>query len=246
MNLAFEKVYLPYLLLKKKRYAGIKYAGGKVTMEMKGIDCIRRDRPKLLRQISLQILESLLKTQNIEKAMDQLKIYLENIVKEQLPFEDFILSKSVNATYVSENLPHLGALKRMQARGEEIPPVGARMHFVVCKGLSGSPLYDRTESPGFAKESKKEIDFEYYLESLFTPLQSLLQYVTSKDEIKNLFKLNKDYILNKSQTSLAGLLIGNKRSLPDEGYIPLIKSKAQPAKKIKKETQINTLKKYLS
>jgi len=248
MNLAFEKVYLPYLLLKKKRYAGIKYAGGKVTMEMKGIDCIRRDRPKLLRQISLQILESLLKTQDVNKAMGQLKFYLESIVKEELPFEDFILSKSVNATYVSENLPHLGALKRMQARGEETPPVGARMHFVVCKGLPGLPLYDRTESPGYAKETKKEIDFEYYLESLFTPLQGLLQYVTSKEEIKNLFKSNKDYIVNKSQTTLAGLLTGNKRLTPEEGYVPLTKPvKNQPAqKKSKKEiVQINTLKKYL-
>lgn len=207
MNLAFEKVYMPYLLLKKKRYAGIKYAGGKSTMEMKGIDCIRRDRPKLLRQISLQILESLLKTQDIEKAKEQLKIYLDSIVKEKLPFEDFILSKSVNATYVSENLPHLGALKRMMARGEETPPVGARMHFIVCKGdSSGIPLYDRTEHPSYAKNANKEIDFLYYLDSLYTPLHGLLQYVTNINEIKEIFKINKDYINNKSQTSLFSLL----------------------------------------
>lgn len=249
MNLAFEKVYIPYLLLKKKRYAGMKYIGSKCTMEMKGVDCIRRDRPKLLQQISLQILESLLKTQDVPKAMQQLDLYLEKIVQNQLPLEDFLLSKSIRGNYVSENLPHVGALKRMQARGEECPPIGSRMHFYVAQGKPSDKLYDRTEHPIYFKEKKLQLDMKYYLESLYTPLEGLLKYVVDKSEFNNLFQKYTDFIENKSQTSLLKLL-GNKRILETQEEIYEIKAleiKKPRIKKTevsKKSTNINTLKNY--
>jgi len=249
MNLAFEKVYTPYLLLKKKRYAGMKYIGNKCTMEMKGVDCIRRDRPKLLQQISLQILESLLKTQDVPKAMQQLDLYLEKIVQNQLPLEDFLLSKSIRGSYVSENLPHVGALKRMQARGEECPPIGSRMHFYVAQGKPSDKLYDRTEHPRYFEEKKLQLDIKYYLESLYTPLEGLLKYVVDKSEFENLFQKYTDFIDNKSQTSLLKLL-GNKRILETQEEIYEIKAleikkpRIKKTEGLKKSISINTLKNY--
>ena len=143
MNLAFEKVYFPYLLLKKKRYAGMKHIGNKVTMEMKGIDCIRRDRPKLLRDISQDILNTILlkNCENTQQAKGMLENYLKKIVEKELNLDSYILSKSLKANYASDNLPHVGAFKRMQERGEETPPIGTRIHFIVTKS-DKEKLYD--------------------------------------------------------------------------------------------------------
>merc|ERR1712167_274042 len=38
----FEKVYLPFLLLKKKRYCGKKYEEGHVKIDIKGLECTSR------------------------------------------------------------------------------------------------------------------------------------------------------------------------------------------------------------
>jgi DNA polymerase elongation subunit (family B) len=201
VSLAYEKTYRPYLLLRKKNYAGLKYtenAKGEfyTEIDMKGIDAIRRDRPKLLRDTSSEVLDILLKQRSAEKALEKLRLALHSIASGETPHEDFILSKSLKSTYVSNNLPHVTAWKRMMDRGDEgLPPIGARMPFIVVadkNGLCGKKskvkLYERTEHPSYVRSKQLIIDRSYYIESLKNPLSKLLQYVVPEATLKDIFK----------------------------------------------------------
>ena len=201
VNLAYEKTYKPYLLMKKKNYVGLKWMEAndntfKSSLDMKGIDAVRRDRPKLIRETSLCLLNNLMYEGEIEKALNSLKQILKSIANEERPIEDFILSKSLKTDYANPNVPHLMAWRRMIDRGDEdIPPIGARMPFVVTlkKGSIGgkkdiSKLYERTEHPAFAKTQKLRIDVQYYLETLENPISKILQFVVSEKQLKSIFK----------------------------------------------------------
>jgi len=199
VNLAYEKTYKPYLLMKKKNYVGLKWTESgdsfKSSMDLKGIDAVRRDRPKLIRETSMCLLNNLMYEANIETALKSLKVILTSIANGERPIEDFILSKSLKNNYANENVPHLMAWKRMQERGDEdIPPVGSRMPFVVTvkKGSVGGKkdqikLYERTEHPLFAKKNNLKIDTQYYLETIENPISKILQFVVSEQKLKSIF-----------------------------------------------------------
>ena len=191
VTLAYEKTYRPYLLLKKKNYAGLKYTssgdGFKTEIDMKGIDAVRRDRPKLLRDTSNAILQALLMERSMEKAMSVMSESLQMIASGKAPLEDYILSKSLKSHYASQNHPHLMAWKRMIARGDEdIPPIGSRMPFIVVAGPG--KLYDKTEHPSHVKSKGLSIDKKYYVESLKNPLMKLLQFAVDNDRLTRVFR----------------------------------------------------------
>ena len=53
IKLEFEKVYHPYLLMNKKRYAGMQWTSSNIAskMDAKGIETVRRDNCELVQII---------------------------------------------------------------------------------------------------------------------------------------------------------------------------------------------------
>jgi DNA polymerase elongation subunit (family B) len=216
VRLTNEKVYFPYLLLKKKNYAAIKFTsdgkgGFKEELDMKGIDAVRRDRSQLVRDASNAILHSLLYERSVTSAMIVLKTQLQDMVDGKISVDAFVLSKSLKSNYSSSNLPHVMAWKRMLERGDEgAPPIGARMPYVILSDLNGlggketlSKMYERSEHPEFAKKCGRRLDYPYYIESLFNPVQKLLQFCNIQD-LKKIFKEAKELASNnlKNVTTL--------------------------------------------
>ena len=68
-SIEFEKVYENLLLMKKKRYIGNKYekATDAPKVDIKGIECVRRDGSPLIRNLVLKLAEHLAKTANVEE-----------------------------------------------------------------------------------------------------------------------------------------------------------------------------------
>jgi DNA polymerase elongation subunit (family B) len=177
VSIVFEKTYFPFLLLLKKKYAGIKYTsdgkgGFKSVLEMKGVDPVRRDRSKLVRDVCSDVLQCLLTQRSVEKSLDTLKSTLKTLAEGTRNFEDFVLSKSLKSNYASSNLPHVTAWQRMKDRGDSgLPTIGSRMPFVIVEDSTGnggrkskSKLYERSEHPEFVKKSGLRIDKRYYIE----------------------------------------------------------------------------------
>ena len=72
IKLEFEKVYFPYLLINKKRYAGLYWT--KPTqwdkMDSKGIETVRRDNCRLVQTVIETSLRMLLIDQDLEGAQE--------------------------------------------------------------------------------------------------------------------------------------------------------------------------------
>jgi DNA polymerase elongation subunit (family B) len=132
------------LLIKKKNYAGIKWTPSKVgsakvpgfgfELDMKGIDAVRRDRTKFVRELSEQLLNVLLIENNAKGSLDVLSSKIQDLLHDRVPISDFVLSKSLKGSYASENVPHVQAWRRMQARGDAgCPSKGGRMPILIVE-----------------------------------------------------------------------------------------------------------------
>jgi len=75
IKLEFEKVYFPYFLFKRKRYAGILYTKPDKydKMDLKGIESVRRDNCALIRIMMKEVLNKILLNQDIQGAINYTK-----------------------------------------------------------------------------------------------------------------------------------------------------------------------------
>ena len=180
ITLANEKVYCPYLLIQKKTYAGFKYtlkSHHKNTsiddfdgcIDMKGIDAVRRDRSKLVKNLSEKVLDALLIKRDLNFAIQELQETLVRVADQKAPLEWITLSKSLKSSYHSENQPHVQAWRRMGLRGlSEIPEIGTRMPYIIVApkhGAKNGPLYERSEHPDYFLSAGLKYDAKYYLEN---------------------------------------------------------------------------------
>ena len=70
IKLEFEKVYFPYLLINKKRYAGLYWTNPNKfdKMDTKGIETVRRDNCRLVQTVIETVLKKILIDRNPEAA----------------------------------------------------------------------------------------------------------------------------------------------------------------------------------
>jgi DNA polymerase elongation subunit (family B) len=236
IELTNEKVYFPYLLDKKKRYAGLHWAMDeelgrlKSKLDMKGIDAVRRDRPGYVRSTCEAVLRALMFERSVSKAREHIEASLESILASSgrgssfdtgfgaaavpakpKPISEFVMSKSVRGSYKNgvENLPQVQAWRRMQARGDDdIPPIGARMPYVIVAppgGVAGGTksqvkLFARSEHPSHVKSVGLPLDIVYYLEQLQKPVSKLVEHVGIKG-LDELF----DTTISRANAKLMGL-----------------------------------------
>lgn len=183
IRLANEKVECPYLLIRKKMYAAVKWTPSKngslaSELEYKGIDAVRRDRTKVVRELSETVLNKLMIENNVEAALSALKNGLASILDNRVPLDDYVLSKSLKGTYASENVPHVAAWKRMQARGDPgLPPQGSRMPmiFVMPKDPKNVNLYDIAEHPEYVKRMQLKPWAYYYINNIRNVMERLFE-----------------------------------------------------------------------
>jgi DNA polymerase elongation subunit (family B) len=183
VKLANEKVECPYLLIGKKMYAAVKWTPSKghefsSELEYKGIDAVRRDRTKIVRELSEAVLTNLLVHNDIKNALKLLQDGLNSIVDNKVPLEDYILSKSLKGSYASENLPHVQAYKRMQQRGDPgLPPLGSRMPmlFVTPKNPKNVKLYEIAEHPEYVRQKKLRPWAYYYINNIRNVMERLFE-----------------------------------------------------------------------
>ena len=193
-----EKVYLPYLLLAKKNYAAIKHtpsgklaADGSIVfdeeLDVKGIDAVRRDRSQLLRTMSTDILNALLRERSVDRALGILRARLEDIGERRVPNESFVLSKQLKSHYANAAV-HAEAWRRMRERGDAgLPAIGSRMPFLITAGRADSKLHERAEHPAHVASAGLALDYGYYILSLKNATLKLLQF--SSTDVASIFKV---------------------------------------------------------
>ena len=171
--LEMEKVYEPYLLMRKKRYAGLMYEKSKTGeiklsyLDAKGIELVRRDNCLFAKRVQSDVLDALMYKKDKDAACEAVHKHMIDVVENKLPLSDYKLSKSRRKTYVNEDLPHIKVVEKMKERnpGSE-PQVGDRVPFVLIETDNlKAKTFEKAEDPKFVEQNPKlKIDRLYYVE----------------------------------------------------------------------------------
>ena len=206
IELEFEKVYLPYLLYSKKRYAGLMYTKPEKPdyIDAKGIQLVRRDNAPFVKDISKKVLDKIMYDNDVYGAMDLVRGIARDLLTGKISVDDLVVSKSMRDNYKNDNQPHLAVAKKIEERmpgtgpksGERVPYV-----FVDTKNKKHKQ-FEKAEDPEYVKEHGIPLDLMYYLDhSLKSPMSSLFE-VFVEDPSEELFgDIIRDYYNRKGKQS---------------------------------------------
>ena len=183
-NLELEKVYWPYILYSKKRYAAKMWTqgrDGKMKMDcvdVKGLQLVRRDNTRHVRDVSREILDIILESDNPKPAKEIAYQRAVELLGGKVPMEKLILSQGLADSYKNENLAHVRVRNKMRERepGSE-PKPGDRVPYVLVKsGIKNATQGDRAEDPTWVSKHNLPLDYTYYFTNKFmTPVCDLLE-----------------------------------------------------------------------
>ncbi|OLL22088.1 DNA polymerase zeta catalytic subunit [Neolecta irregularis DAH-3] len=186
VKLKFEKVYLPCVLLAKKRYVGFKYERKdelEPTFDAKGIETIRRDGTPAEQKIEEAALKILFRTADLSQVKEYFQTQCTKVMMESVSIQDFCFSKEVKlGTYSDKGLPPPGALisaRKMVNDPRAEPQYGERVPYVVITGAPGARLVDRCVPPEeLLLNNHHRLDFEYYIsKNIIPPLERIFNLV---------------------------------------------------------------------
>ena len=178
IKLEMEKVFLPYLLFKKKRYAALKFvsAHAEAKMEASGVEMVRRDTVPFAGQTYEAVLRVLLYDKDPLRAATVLFEALCRLEDSLVPIRDLSISCQLQGSYVTKHLAQVTVSENMKQRapGTE-PKPGDRMTYVVLQG--SGPIYGRVEDPVYAEAKKLKLDLLYIMENqMLNPMKTLLGF----------------------------------------------------------------------
>lgn len=98
IKLEFEKVYYPYLLMNRKRYAGLYWTKTDKwdKIDTKGIESVRRDNCALIRKMISRVLELILIENNVPGAFEYTRQTISQLLQNQIDISDLVITKSLN------------------------------------------------------------------------------------------------------------------------------------------------------
>jgi DNA polymerase delta subunit 1 len=202
-DLELEKVYCPYFLYSKKRYAAKMYEkkGDSVVfkkIDIKGLQVVRRDTCVYVRGVLKKLLNLVLDSNDPRPAILFARQCAKDLLGGRVNHNELIVSKQLGSEYKTR-VPHVEVRDKIRARapGSE-PQNGDRVPFLVIKGPG--ILCDKVEDPVWVTEHKIPIDYKYYFEhQLQKPVCDLLEPLVGSDPYKIIFQ-NVDALTSHSIT----------------------------------------------
>jgi DNA polymerase delta subunit 1 len=191
-DLELEKVYCPYFLYSKKRYAAKMWEGGRSPdgtlvvkfkkIDVKGLQVVRRDSCPFVRETLKSLLGMVLESSNPTPVIDFARDAARKLMAGEVPMDKLLMSKQLAAEYKVPQ-PHVTVRDKMRTRvpGSE-PQQGDRVAFVIVKGEG--KMFEKAEDPAWAREKSVPLDYQYYFTNQFKkPVQDLLEPLVSADLI---------------------------------------------------------------
>jgi DNA polymerase elongation subunit (family B) len=185
-DLEYEKTFMPFCLLSKKRYVGMLYETDPTKCKRKemGIVLKRRDNAPIVKEIYGGIIDILMKEQDIGKAVDFLRSSLRNIVDEKYSMDKLIISKSLRSGYKNpQQIAHKVLADRITLRDPgNKPGSGDRIPYVFVHNPDKKAKQgERIETPTYIKEKGLKIDYSHYITNqIMKPTQQVFALVLEK------------------------------------------------------------------
>lgn len=183
IKIEFEKIYYPYLLMNKKRYAGLLWTNSEKydKMDAKGLETVRRDNCLLVRRLIDTCLRKILIERDTNGAIDYAKGIISDLLQNKMDISMLVITKSLGKSasdddYVNKQA-HVELAMRMKKRDPgSAPQVGDRVPYVIIQAAKGAPAYEKSEDPVYVLENNLPIDTEYYLTNqLSNPLTRIFE-----------------------------------------------------------------------
>lgn len=193
VELEFEKCYMPYLLVRKKRYAGLLWtrADKPDYLDQKGLESVRRDNCKLVPELFNMVLNRIMAA-DIDGALSLIRQTLSDLAAGLVDMSKLVISRGFvkRADSYKSKQVHVELAARMAARNSDTAPqLGDRVQYVMTCGVKGAKAHELSEDPLHALETRVPIDVRYYIEKqLRAPLERILANVVSAARLKQLFE----------------------------------------------------------
>ena len=209
-DLEYEKTFLPFCLLSKKRYVGMLYEDDwtpdKCKRKSMGIVLKRRDNAPIVKDIYGGVIDILMKEKNVEQAVAFLKACLQNMVDEKYEMDKLVITKSLRSGYKNPNqIAHKVLADRIGKRDSgNKPNIGDRIPYIYIENPNKKALQgERIETPDFIIANKVKINYSFYITNqIMKPLQQLFALVL--EDMKD-FKKKRGYTLSSWKRELSAL-----------------------------------------
>lgn len=199
IELEFEKVFHPFILLTKKRYIANKFENVKDPFALKGVDAkgialTRRDYCPMVKKCYKEIIDVIVndntstkKSSNVDsidsvkKSTELYKKYIDNICNYKIDINDLIVSAMLAASYKTRPV-HVQLAERLKQRKEEVQ-VGDRIPYIFIE--SDDPKIAKSElgeDPNYAIKHNLKYNRKCYLEQLAKPILGFYKIVLKDRE----------------------------------------------------------------
>ncbi|MEB3778811.1 MAG: DNA polymerase II [Desulfurococcales archaeon] len=162
-EIKLEKVYKRIFFTEaKKRYVGITEDG---RVDVVGFEAIRGDWSELAKDTQIRVAEIVLKTGDVEKAIDYVRRVISELRRGRVPLDKLIIWKTLTKrpeAYEAEQ-PHVNAARIMMRMGFKVEP-GMKIGFIVTRG--SGPISKRAKPYFMVKPD--EVDIDYYVDKQVT------------------------------------------------------------------------------
>ena len=207
-NLELEKVYCPYFLYSKKRYAAKLWTKGKDGnmnmdyIDVKGLQLVRRDNTPHMREVCKELLDVVLESSDTGPPKELALQRAIELIEGDVPNEKLILSQGLSDLYKVKGFPvsvtspdikdinqaHVQVVRKMRERqpGSE-PQSGDRVPYILIDtGDPKAKAFEKSEDPKYAKDNNLKVDYNYYFINKFlNPVCDLIEplFDDPKEEI---------------------------------------------------------------
>ena len=202
IEMEFEKVFQPFILLTKKRYIGKKYDNLKDPLKLKeitksGIAITRRDYCKMVKNCYSEVINAIVNEDGggVDESIEIYKSYIDRIDNYQIDIDDLIVSAMLAKSYKTKPV-HVHLAEKLKKRHEEVQ-TGDRIPYIYIEGEQGVQKSELGEDPKYAIENNLKYNRKCYLEQLAKPLLGFFKCILSdnEDELDDIINYTNDKLV---------------------------------------------------
>jgi DNA polymerase I len=163
-EIKIDKIYRRVFFTEaKKRYVGLLEDG---RIDIVGFEAVRGDWCELAKEVQWKVAEIVLKTGDVEKAIEYVRNVIRDLKAGRIKLEKLIIWKTLSKRLeeYEHEAPHVVAAKRMIQAGYKVSP-GDKIGYVIVKGVG---RVSKRAYPYFMARIE-DIDIDYYIDHQIIP-----------------------------------------------------------------------------
>ncbi len=188
-DLTYEKTFVPFILLGKKKYTGMLYeedADAEGKSKSMGIVLKRRDNANIVKTVYGGIIDILMRDMDADAAVRFIDECTGKLLRGEYDMrKELVVTKALRGVYKNPKaIAHKVLADRMAARDPgNAPAIGERIQFVYVVNDKALLQGDRVEHPDYVEKHRRDVkvDYEYYITNeIMNPVAQIMSLVLER------------------------------------------------------------------